>query len=1699
MNDELVQNALAAVPTSGPCAKRLVGIISLRNVTLPKTGDRTLEIIPSEAANKSIMMIRDRLFERLPAYMIPSLWIPVLQFPLTSGGKMDRRCAVRWLESMHPKIHRALLSAVEEATKTTIVNDTERKLQDIFANVLNLPVEGIRLNQSFLHLGGDSIAAMQVSSQCRALKIPISVQDIIRSTSIKTLAAAVDLTEEPTPMPEAVEYNLPFDISPIQKVFFETVGDAYNHFNQTELFRLSRCFKFEEIKAALITLVTTHPMLRGRFIRNEAGKWQQRVEKNTEDSFRLRQHRVKAVNDTALRPIIDDSQTSLNIENGPTFSVDIFDSDEKSSQAIALVAHHLVIDVVSWGVLLEDLQGLLNGVRPPPQSLPYHAWLQQQGLQAKKDHAHQVFPLNNVVPANSDYWGMTNQHNVSGDTVEETFQLSSRDTMLLLGAQDILGTEILDILVAALLESFRSVFKGRNLITIHNEGHGRETFLAGQDLSRTIGWFSTLTPISLPVSCEEATDMISTIRWIKESRERTPGKGRPYFAHRNLTEPGCKQFANHWPAEVIFNYLGKIQNLERKDALFTALEGIESQEVGDDVPRMSLFDITAAVSQGAIKISFTWNQHMNHQTTIHSWIRKCQITLVDAIDALLEVKPETNLASFRHLPLLYNGTSRLAAALPSGTTVSEVEDVYPVSPMQQGILLTQSRNPDLYVYDAIFEVRTSDYTTSIDLNRLVEAWQIVVHRHPALRTIFIDSLAKTGTKDQIVLKDKIGRVQLLEDADDSKIPQILRDHASIDCNYPTPPHRLSICKSTSGKVWMKLELSHAINDGTSISIILKDLASAYTGKLNRAEAGPLYSDYIGYILSRPKEADLVYWKIYLSGMEPCFFPILNDGKSGSHEPGSIDLHLGSTKYVQDFCKNNNVTLSNILQLAWALTLHCFVGSSDVSFGLVASGRDIPVKNINEAVGCFVNMLIVRVSFSDNTTISHVLENLQAGSANALSHQICPLAEIQHELQLTALFNTAFTFQRRSISRDPEETSLLYENMESADPGEYAITVNTDVTDEDISVDFGFWKDNILPSQAQNMAEIFKKAFQDIINNYDGSHTIGELDFMTPGSLQKVMRWNSELPSPVRRCVHEVIHEQALTKPRSTKAVEGWDGSFTYQEFDRLTDQLAIHLQAHGVTTETFVPILFEKSSWAVVSMIAIMKAGGSYVPLDPKHPQSRLQELISDVSAKVILCSRSHYFKASEVAATALIIDQRVVEKLSSTSGAMPTSLVTPDNACYCLFTSGTTGKPKGTIITHQAFVTSATAFTRRMNINATSRTFQFASYTFDASCIEILSALLVGATVCVPSDSDRMNDPGGAIRKLKINWSLLTPSVLGTIEPSRVPSLKTLVSGGEALPGPILKKWGTSTCFINAYGPTECAVVAATSYKSTLDHELLETDPGTIGTGSGARLWVVHPRNHDKLMPVGSIGELVIEGPTVARGYLNDETKTSKAFIKNPAWSVALSKEQKDFPVARMYKSGDLVRYNSDGSVSYIGRKDTQIKLNGQRIELGEIEFHVGKNFPGEVQSAVELITPSNRSATKALAVFFATAQDQPVEEADDLLVPMSDELRDICKTTENGLASSLPSYMIPSIFIPVTKMPWTSAGKLDRNRLRNLAQTLDKKLMSNYRLTSVANKKQPVTDLEKKVHKAVCSVLNLPCSSVGINDNFVVGLLVS
>ncbi|TVY44055.1 Nonribosomal peptide synthetase [Lachnellula occidentalis] len=1644
--DPAIQHALVTIPKAGFCKKRLVAVLSLQELATTNITAHGLNVVIREASAFYLNAIRERLRDYLPGFMIPSNWVIVESLPLSPSGKLDRNRIEKWVEQMSSEVYYQIVDVESAVTKTT-GTAVERRLQAIWGAALNLPPDNISLQQNFLSVGGDSISAMQVMSSCRAEGLGVRVQDIIQSKSISQLALKVTLPEAESSHEE--EFDADFDLSPIQKLYFECVGDKFNHFNQSVVLRLTRDITSESLALAVESLMLSHSMLRARFNKIATGEWKQQISRNILNSY---DYTVTTTTRDQLDSLIETRQKGLDIQNGPIFAVDLFDISDEGSQIISLVSHHLAIDVVSWRIILQDLEDVLNtGALKLQSSIPFQTWARLQTEHSQQSISKRLFHPEDVPAADFSYWDMVDKPNVYGDTIEDGLEIDAETTRLLLGAcHESLQTEPIDVFLGAVLQN------------------------------------------------------------------RIPDKGRPYFAYRQLTEEGRERFSSHCP-EVTFNYLGKMQQLERKDSLFHVVEGVKNLDIGEDVPRFALFEISVVVENSKLKVSFHYNRRMKRQAKIRRWVVECQRSLEDAAKILAQSKVQSTLSNFPLIPLTYNGISKLAEKLPQlgVSSLNDIEDVYPCSPTQQGMLLAQLKDPNLYAYSAIFEAKRNDLETQVDVRLLAEAWQAVVRRHATLRTVFTDSVCQDGLNDQVVLKDKIARVSWLE-CEDSQVLSILQKQRLLNFQDFQPPHRFTLCKTDSNRVLCKLEISHSICDGASMPILLRDLSDAYGDAHSRAVAGflstnndtaqnkstynvigPLYSNYIAHIQSSLPDDDINYWKIYLSDVEPCLLTSLNDGVHETKGLRSLVLSLSKAVELRMFCNENGLTLSNVLQLTWAILLQLYSGSDEVCFGYLTSGRDAPIRGIQDAaVGAFINMLTCRSTLSSSTKMSQALEQIQTDFIHGIAHQSCSLAEVQHELGLSGnnLFNTAFTFQKRSSSEHISSSALSFDMMDAQDPSEYDVTVNVEASDSGVEIHFGYWTTTLSAPQASNLAQTFEHIVNTIIENKPES-TIGDLNFFGDRSREQVLTWNHTLPPKVNRCIHDIVQQQTRAYPKSKQAVCSWDAEFSYVELDELATRLATKLIELGVGPELFVPLCFEKTAWAVVSMLAVMKAGGAFVPLDHTHPEGRLQQFIDDVDAKVVLCSRQNYEKISAVSKLAVVVDRGSMHQLDKTPTVHP--IVSPDNVAYAIFTSGTTGRPKGTLIEHGAFCTSAVEHSKAMYMRSDSRVFQFASYTFDASVMEILTSLIVGACICIPSDEDRMNDISGAVKRMGVTWTLLTPSVASTLTSKSVPSLKTLVTGGEAMAAGHIAKWKGKVALVNAYGPSETSVIASTSTKVDEHGNEINGDSSNIGHAAGGRTWVVDPRDYNKLVPIGCIGELVVEGRTVARGYLNNEQKTAEVFVNDPAWLRHLQ------PRERAYRTGDLVRYNSNGSLSFVARKDTQVKLNGQRIELGEIEHHVKTMLPEAYQSAVELVAPMSNRSTKALAAFFSSAinnstsdvEDERVSGFDDILLSTSEGARDIAKNLDSSLASVLPTYMIPSFYIPVTKMPLTSSGKLDRSRLRNIIQSLPKEVTNAYRLANseTHTSRVPTSPIGQKLQKLWETVLSISSQgSVGLEDHF-------
>jgi aryl carrier-like protein len=517
--DSDVRHAIAMLPKSGPCVKRLVAVLSLRQITHEQNAHAVnkFETVTSKEASSLVEKIQGRLRQKLPPYMVPSTWLVLRSIPLLPSGKLDRTGVARFVENMSDKTFDSIIAANSSsnededrhvASPDISADDT---LKSIWSQVLNIAPQKIGQNISFLHLGGDSITAMQVMARCRAQGISVAVQDIIGSKSVHELALKAGVPKPHHSVPSVTnEDHHEFDPTPIQQLYFQLAekdatpsGGRDTQFNQSVLLRLAREVDPHAIGRGLQALVKTHSMLRARFRRDGTGSWRQRITSDINGSYRFKTHVIGNANRMEKR--IQNSQRALNIQNGPLLAADLFSiGKEKKEVCVFITIHHLVVDVVSWGILLQDLEDFLaTGNIKPPMSLPFQAWSRKQSEQAQEErNGHRLLPHHETADVDLDYWGMSGTPNVQGDVLPtRDIELDSGTTAMLLGpdCHRPLGTEVLDVLLAALLLSYRNASAGRRgAPTIYNEGHGREVGDESLDLSRTVGWFTTLYPVHLP-------------------------------------------------------------------------------------------------------------------------------------------------------------------------------------------------------------------------------------------------------------------------------------------------------------------------------------------------------------------------------------------------------------------------------------------------------------------------------------------------------------------------------------------------------------------------------------------------------------------------------------------------------------------------------------------------------------------------------------------------------------------------------------------------------------------------------------------------------------------------------------------------------------------------------------------------------------------------------------------------------------------------------------------------------------------------------------------------------------------------------------------------------------------------------------------------------------------------------------------------
>jgi amino acid adenylation domain-containing protein len=574
----------------------------------------------------------------------------------------------------------------------------------------------------------------------------------------------------------------------------------------------------------------------------------------------------------------------------------------------------------------------------------------------------------------------------------------------------------------------------------------------------------------------------------------------------------------------------------------------------------------------------------------------------------------------------------------------------------------------------------------------------------------------------------------------------------------------------------------------------------------------------------------------------------------------------------------------------------------------------------------------------------------------------------------------------------------------------------------------------------SLAKSLLNSFNQALSSIDGAptQTIGSLDLCSAQDRDQITQFTGNIAPAHDFLLHDLCLQHAKTTP-DAPAVRSWDGDLTYRQLEDLTSRLAHWLVGQGVGPNVYVACGFYKSTWAIVARLAILMAGGAYICVDGSDPPPYLQSSLERTQIRIMLTSAGYKEKFADRVETLFEVSEASVSSLPLVN-SVPCMTVKPTDPCVVLFTSGSTGKPKGIIQEHRSYASALTDYIRAMDMGPHSRMFQFDSYTFDISNNDFLTPLIAGGCCCVPTRSLTMEALMNDMNDLEANIMFVTPSVAIDMEPERVPTLKMMCIGGEPVSDAVLAKWLNRVQVVNQYGMGEIASLCAYNRNLQMGHG------SVVGRPATGAIWIVNPDNPDQLMPVGAVGELLIEGPHLSKGYLDHVSGKSENFLTAPP--VWLDQLHTDRPKHRFYRSGDLGRYNHDGTIELMGRKDSMLKLDGARVEASQVEYVLRRNLKTGDAVVVDVLGVIDGQSDPILAVYIYLANNPlnmangPVEEMQ--FRPISDKyaVHALTQSLSEAVRQSLPKYYVPGLYILIDRVPRTKSKKTDRRKLHMLGQ---------------------------------------------------------
>ncbi|HEY9313894.1 MAG TPA: non-ribosomal peptide synthase/polyketide synthase [Williamsia sp.] len=1676
----------------------------------PHTGQTVLVayVYPRPGRRLAAGDLGSGLAQRLPGHMVPSSITVLDSVPLTPAGKLDRRALPEPVFGGGTDDYRAPGTEMEVA------------LAELFADVLG--VDRVGVDDSFFALGGDSIVSIQLVSRARSAGIVFTPRDVFDRRTIAELArvAQVAADAEIRTLAELAGGGVgSVPLTPIMRWLVESRRE-YREFSQAAFLTLPEDPGADRLTAALGAVLDRHDALRSRMVTDDGPT---RLEVGPVGSVDPRSvlTRIEFSGTPGSPEFIRTTQTAaadaialLDPATGSMVRVIWFDPAEGSPAGVTgrlyILIHHLAVDGVSWRILLPDFAIAWgqseNGGTPQLAEVgtSLRAWATAL-TGSVEQHGDEIDYWTQIVETEDPVLGVRriDPDLDTASTIERhDLEFSTEVTRsMLTGVSAAYRGGVNDVLLTALAMAVRAWRSRRGsdtgAVLIDLEGHGREEdAVGGADLSRTVGWFTSMYPLALDLTGIDVDDAFAggpaagtAVKAVKEQVLSVPQAGIGFGLLQYSGDERTRPIADYSGAQIGFNYLGRITAGQDNSA--DAAHDFGWQRAQDGGPLGGAQD-AGMVAPAVLGINAVTTDHPDGPRLSASLAYAGGILGRDEVRELGDLWTRAAAALATHgespavggltpsdVPLVRIGQDDIEAI---ERDFAAVEDIWSLSPLQMGMLfhaeVAGQHVTDIYTAQIVFEL-----AGAVDTERMRSAVGALIDRNPNLRAGFRH--IEDGSPVQFVAAGVDVPWQFIDlsaehdddpEAAEREAERLLTEHRSARFDMSAPPLvRVMMLRMGSDDVGrdryrMSLTNHHILLDGWSAPLLMEQLFVLYAtgGDDTHLPRNRSYRDFLVWLAQRDPTAAITSWQHALDGLDSPTLLVADTTPiaDGDTMPTEMALDIGArtSSGLADLSRERGITMNTVVQAAWGIVLARTSGSDDVVFGATVSGRPPEVSGVESILGLFINTIPVRIRLGGGETILGLLERIQSEQAGLLEAHHVGLPTISRSVGLPTLFDTLTVFESYPVDRTREQTEsgidgMFIEGAQINDASHYPVTVLAQ-SDPHLSLTLKYVPALVPRDRAEELARRIVQVLDTIAQ---ASWTpVRELDLLDPDERRtRLETWSGPDQEIPDRTVMSLFADQVAATPHEI-AYRDNKTEMTFAEFDALTNRRARALIAQGVGPDRVVGVAMSRGLEQIATIYGILKAGGAYLPLDTESPDERLRAVVTDADVRCVVAGGDLTRRLRSVLPDVTCLDLTSPDLQPADSSAIRESerrgRIHPESLAYVLFTSGSTGRPKGVQITQRALVNQLRWMAAEHDFSADDVVLLKTPFTFDASVWEMFAPALAGArTIVAPPLAHRdVDELIALIDRHHVTIVQFVPSVLGIFAqaalPESVSSLRLVFSGGEALPVSLAEQVAAlaDTRVINLYGPTEVTVDATSAVAAPGPVVHGHTRRGTDVVPIGAPVWNTRGLVLDRwLRPcvAGAVGELYLSGEQVARGYLGRPALTAERFVPavyGPPGSV-------------MYRTGDRVRSLADGTLEYVGRVDFQVKIRGLRIELEEIETALGRHHSVD-QAAAVIHTDDGRQRLVGYVSPRPGIDVDPVE-------------------VREQAARVLAPYMVPETIVVLDEFPRGRSGKIARRELP---------LPEAVAVTGRA----PDTENERLLCQIVAEVVG--ADSVGADDSF-------